>query len=70
MKDADTSSKLVKIDLASSDNLMTYKHVYIGEGAVKWLVNSKPSDLVKMDFVMQSITFMKTAAAKIIEQVR
>ena len=47
---------------------MTYKHVDIGVGAVKWLVNSKSSDLVKMNFRMQCITFMKTAAAKIIER--
>ena len=47
MKDADTSYKLIKLDLTSKDTLMTYKDVDIGVGAVKCLASSKTSDLVQ-----------------------
>jgi len=68
LQDADTSNKLIKVDLASKDTLMSYKDVDIGVGAVKWLATSKSSDLAKMEFRMQCITFMKAAATKIIER--
>jgi len=68
LQDADTSSKLIKIDLASKATIMSYKDVDIGVGAVKWLATSKSSDLAKMEFRMQCITFMKTAATKNIER--
>jgi hypothetical protein len=68
MKDADSSYKLIKIDLASKDVVVTYKDVDIGVGAVKALATSKVSDLVKMQFRMDCLIFMKTTAMKIVER--
>ena len=69
LKDANTSSKLIQIDLASKDILMNYKDVDIGVGAMKRLAISKTSDLVKMELRMQCITFMKTAAQRLLSAV-
>ncbi len=64
---ADTSAKLVKIDL-SKKMLLGYKEVDVGVAAVKFLANSKTSDLEKMGFRNQCLAFMKAAAMKIIER--
>ena len=50
LKAADAFYKLIKLDLANEDMLLTYKKVDISIGAVKYLTNCKASDLVKMQF--------------------
>ena len=68
LKNADTSSKLIKIDLANKDTLVSSKDVDIGVAAVKALASSKISDLSKMQFRNECIAFMRAAAEKIVER--
>jgi hypothetical protein len=66
MDDADSSAKLIKIDLSKKETRGTSKEVDVGVGATAALAALKLSDSEKMGFRMQCIDFLCAAAEKIV----
>jgi hypothetical protein len=66
LDDADSSAKLIKIDLSKKETRSTYTEVDVGVGATAALAALKLSDCEKMGFRMQCIDFLCAAAEKIV----
>jgi len=68
LKEADSVSKLVKIDPSCKDNWCSYKDVDVGVAATKALATVSVSDLERMKFRMQCIEFLSATVAKLIDR--
>src|SRR5688572_180327 len=68
MQEADTTAKLVKIDVSAKDNRCNYKEVDIGVAATKSILQKGISDSERMAFRMQCIEFLAATTAKIVER--
>lgn len=68
MEQADTVSKLVKIDISKGENKCNYKEVDIGVGATKALAEAKASDSERLSFRMDCLKFLSAVAGKIVER--
>lgn len=65
---ADNVTKLMKIDLSSKDITCAHKEVDIGVAATKALSQVKLSDLERMTFNKECMTFLSTLVRKIVER--
>ena len=65
---ADTSAKMMKIDLKLSENLCSYKEIDIGVAASAQLLSSKVSDRARLEFRMECRQFLSAMCSKIIER--
>lgn len=65
---ADTVFKLSKVDVASKENLCSYKDVDIGVAAKAEMRHIKASDRDHMQFRMECIQFLSAMTAKILER--
>lgn len=68
LKEADSVTKLVRIDVTAKDNRCSYKDVDIGVAATKDLATSSLSDLERMKFRMQCTEFLSATVVKLLER--
>jgi hypothetical protein len=68
LQQANTTTKLMKIDVKLSDNRLSYKEIDIGVAAKRFMSKVSLSERGHMEFRMQCIEFLVPTTAKIMER--